>query len=141
MPKGKKAKRQKRADKKAAKKPAAKGKKGDDDDDDGDDDDDDKGKGRKGKPKKDKGDREDHITDSMSSSSTMEEALLKCCSHYDMEGSGVSAEKACDGVVARRQAQMEACKKEFEDMVKLANTMFVEICSKDSSYKVSPAVS
>jgi hypothetical protein len=48
-----------------------------------------KGKGQshgtRNKNKADKGDREEHITESFVSSATMEEALLKCCSHYDME--------------------------------------------------------
>lgn len=116
MPKGKTAKR--RAQSKAKKS--------------GKDKDEDDGK----KKKKDKGDREDRLTESVTSSATMEEALLKCCSHYDMEGSGVSAEAACEGVVAKRKKQLELCKAEFEEMVAYANAMFIEICAKDSSYKV-----
>jgi hypothetical protein len=53
------------------------------------------------------------------------------------EGSGESAEKACEGVVARRTRQLDDCKEEFSDSVRKAQVMFVEICAKDSSYKVT----
>eukprot|EP00026_Physarum_polycephalum_P000576 Phypoly_transcript_00577.p1 GENE.Phypoly_transcript_00577~~Phypoly_transcript_00577.p1 ORF type:complete len:1459 (+),score=393.26 Phypoly_transcript_00577:191-4378(+) len=164
IPRGKAAKRNNRAavlakkDKeKAEKKKGAKGKgkgKKDEDEEEEDEDDDNnnnnnnknkawtKGKGQshgtRNKNKQDKGDREEHITESFVSSATMEEALLKCCSHYDMEGSGESAEKACEAIVARRTKQLEACKKELEEMMRSAQAMFVEICAKDSSYKSQP---
>ena len=51
-----------------------------------------------------------------------EEALLKRCSHFDLETSNENAMKACDIIVREREKQLDECKKELfkaiEDGVK-----------------------
>lgn len=45
--------------------------------------------------------------------STAEEALLKRCSHFDLEASNDNAMKACDVIVHERQKQLDECKTEL----------------------------
>jgi hypothetical protein len=44
---------------------------------------------------------------------TAEEALLKRCSHFDLETSNNNAMKACDVIVQERQKQLDECKTEL----------------------------
>lgn len=44
---------------------------------------------------------------------TAEEALLKRCSHFDLETSNENAMKACDVIVKERQKQLDECKAEL----------------------------
>jgi hypothetical protein len=45
--------------------------------------------------------------------STAEEALLKRCSHFDLDTSNENAMKACDVIVQERQKQLDDCKAEL----------------------------
>lgn len=52
-------------------------------------------------------------------SRTAEEALLKCCSHFDLETSDAeNPMKACDVIVADRERQLEECKANILDGIK-----------------------
>lgn len=48
---------------------------------------------------------------------TAEEALLKRCSHFDLETSNDNAMKACDVIVREREKQLEECKVELRNCV------------------------
>ncbi|KAF4610679.1 hypothetical protein D9613_006998 [Agrocybe pediades] len=88
--------------------------------------------------KKTESDREKRLAQSLGESKSAEEALLKRCSHFDLETSNENAMKACDVIVQERQRQLDECKKALlaaiKDGVKreknLGNTgqesMFVE---------------
>jgi len=52
-----------------------------------------------------------HLT--VSFYSTAEEALLKRCSHFDLDTSNDNAMKACDVIVEERQKQLDECKEEL----------------------------
>ena len=60
------------------------------------------------------GDREARLAEALGASGSPEEALLKRCSHFDLDGSCVSPEVACDQIVELRKQQLEAC--EFDLM-------------------------
>ncbi len=47
-----------------------------------------------------------------------EEALLKRCSHFDLETSNENAMKACDVIVRERQRQLDECKAELLKAIK-----------------------
>jgi len=47
-----------------------------------------------------------------------EEALLKRCSHFDLETSNENAMKACDVIVQERQNQLNQCKKDLLQAIK-----------------------
>ena len=47
-----------------------------------------------------------------------EEALLKRCSHFDLETSNENAMKACDVIVRERQKQLDECKTELLKSIK-----------------------
>lgn len=49
---------------------------------------------------------------------TAEEALLKRCSHFDLEMSNENAMKACDVIVQERQKQLDECKAELLQAIK-----------------------
>jgi hypothetical protein len=51
-------------------------------------------------------------------SSTAEEALLKRCSHFDLERNEENAMKACDVIVLAREKQLESCRKELLKSIK-----------------------
>ncbi|KAF9530466.1 hypothetical protein CPB83DRAFT_810873 [Crepidotus variabilis] len=63
--------------------------------------------------KKTESDREKRLAQSLGESKSAEEALLKRCSHFDLETSNDNAKKACDVIVAERHKQLEECKKEL----------------------------
>ena len=46
-------------------------------------------------------------------SESPDEALLKRCAHFDLNGESKSAVAACDQIVSTRQAQLELCKQEI----------------------------
>ena len=52
--------------------------------------------------------------------SSAEEALLKRCAHFDLEAKKDNAMKACEIIVAEREAQMEDCKTEYVKLVRKA---------------------
>lgn len=52
--------------------------------------------------------------------SSAEEALLKRCAHFDLEAKKDNAMKACEIIVAEREAQLEDCKAEYVRLVKKA---------------------
>ncbi|KAF9006107.1 hypothetical protein BDQ17DRAFT_1352752 [Cyathus striatus] len=61
--------------------------------------------------KKNESDREKRLGKSLRGSKTAEEALLKSCSHFELDGSTCdNALKACDIVVRDRQKQLDECK-------------------------------
>jgi hypothetical protein len=49
---------------------------------------------------------------------TAEEALLKRCSHFDLEMSNDNAMKACDVIVKERQRQLDECKADLLKAIK-----------------------
>ncbi|PPQ98930.1 hypothetical protein CVT24_003557 [Panaeolus cyanescens] len=63
--------------------------------------------------KKTESDRERRLAQSLGESKSAEEALLKRCSHFDLETSNDNALKACDIIVRERKKQLDDCKKEL----------------------------
>ncbi|KAG2365027.1 hypothetical protein BDR07DRAFT_1449967 [Suillus spraguei] len=64
--------------------------------------------------RKSESDREKRLNIALGESKTAEEALLKRCSHFDLETKDKeNAMKACEIIVEERTEQLEACKKEL----------------------------
>ncbi|KAF5361779.1 hypothetical protein D9756_002318 [Leucocoprinus leucothites] len=70
--------------------------------------------------KKTESDREKRLAQSLGESKSAEEALLKRCSHFDLEASNENAMKACDVIVKERQKQLDDCKAELLKAIKEA---------------------
>ncbi|KAF5373238.1 hypothetical protein D9615_007418 [Tricholomella constricta] len=68
--------------------------------------------------KKTESDREKRLAKSLGDSKSAEEALLKRCSHFDLETANDNAMKACDVIVAERQKQLEECKADLLKAIK-----------------------
>ncbi|KAF8967596.1 hypothetical protein BDZ97DRAFT_1903203 [Flammula alnicola] len=68
--------------------------------------------------KKTESDREKRLNKALGESKSAEEALLKRCSHFDLETSNENAMKACDVIVQERQKQLDECKKELLRSIK-----------------------
>ncbi|KAJ3514723.1 hypothetical protein NLJ89_g2214 [Agrocybe chaxingu] len=68
--------------------------------------------------KKTDSDREKRLAQSLGESKSAEEALLKRCSHFDLETSEDNAMKACDVIVRERQKQLDACKAQLLKAIK-----------------------
>ncbi|EIW79421.1 hypothetical protein CONPUDRAFT_107802 [Coniophora puteana RWD-64-598 SS2] len=65
--------------------------------------------------RKTESDREKRLATALGESKSAEEALLKRCSHFDLDTSDKeNAMKACEVIVAERTKQMEDCKAELE---------------------------
>ena len=69
---------------------------------------------------KSENDRESRLAQVLSGSSCPEEALLKRCAHFDMEGKAKTATAACDAIIAMRKAQLDACTAELVKQVTFA---------------------
>ncbi|RPD59037.1 hypothetical protein L226DRAFT_489066 [Lentinus tigrinus ALCF2SS1-7] len=64
--------------------------------------------------RKSESDREKRLAQALGDSSTAEEALLKRCSHFELETSDKeNAMKACEVIVKERKKQLDDCKKEL----------------------------
>jgi hypothetical protein len=59
-----------------------------------------------------------------------EEALLKRCSHFDLEATKENAMKACQSIVEEREEQLEQCRKELLRQLKTALSQQKNIRSK-----------
>ncbi|KAJ7654469.1 hypothetical protein DFH06DRAFT_1298898 [Mycena polygramma] len=68
--------------------------------------------------RKTESDREKRLAKSLGDSKTAEEALLKRCSHFDLDTSNENAMKACDVIVRDRQNQLDDCKAELVKAIK-----------------------
>ncbi|KAJ7446763.1 hypothetical protein FB451DRAFT_1291430 [Mycena latifolia] len=68
--------------------------------------------------RKTESDREKRLAKSLGDSKSAEEALLKRCSHFDLDTSNENAMKACDVIVRERQHQLDDCKAELLKAVK-----------------------
>ncbi|KAF7309902.1 Helicase C-terminal domain-containing protein [Mycena indigotica] len=68
--------------------------------------------------RKTESDREKRLALSLGESKTAEEALLKRCSHFELDAENENAMKACDVIVKEREKQLEACKAELLRAVK-----------------------
>jgi hypothetical protein len=69
---------------------------------------------------KSENDRESRLAQVLSGSSCPEEALLKRCAHFDMEGKAKTATAACDAIIAMRMEQLDACTAELVKQVTFA---------------------
>ncbi|KZT02845.1 uncharacterized protein LAESUDRAFT_661099 [Laetiporus sulphureus 93-53] len=68
--------------------------------------------------RKSESDREKRVAQALGESSTAEEALLKRCSHFELDSSDKeNAMKACEVIVRERRAQLDSCKAELEKMI------------------------
>ncbi|CAE6530732.1 unnamed protein product [Rhizoctonia solani] len=65
------------------------------------------------KTKKTDGDREKRLAAALGQSQSAEEALLKRCSHFELEIDVDNAVLECDAIVSERERQLEECKKEL----------------------------
>lgn len=87
---------------------------------------------KKGKSKGDS-DREKRVTLALGESKTPEEALLKRCSHFDIDlslakGEDVSnAEVACEIIVTERTKQLQECKHELLEYIRESEVMHQSI--------------
>ncbi|KAL0575290.1 hypothetical protein V5O48_006691 [Marasmius crinis-equi] len=63
--------------------------------------------------RKTESDREKRVTQALGDSQSAEEALLKRCSHFELETVNENAMKACDVIVKARQKQLDDCKAEL----------------------------
>ncbi|KAI0042198.1 hypothetical protein FA95DRAFT_1682698 [Auriscalpium vulgare] len=71
--------------------------------------------------KKTESDREKRLAQSLGDSNTAEEALLKRCSHFELDTSGKeNAMKACEVIVQERKKQLQDCKVELLKKLKEA---------------------
>ncbi|KAI0339611.1 hypothetical protein BDW22DRAFT_1335785 [Trametopsis cervina] len=70
--------------------------------------------------KKSESDREKRVAQALGDSASAEEALLKRCAHFDLETKKENAMKACEIIVAEREAQLENCKAEYIRLLKKA---------------------
>ncbi|CAK5267657.1 unnamed protein product [Mycena citricolor] len=68
--------------------------------------------------KKSDSDREKRLNKSLGDSKSAEEALLKRCSHFDLDTKNENAMKACDVIVEEREEQLQECKDELLQAVK-----------------------
>ncbi|KAJ7043711.1 hypothetical protein C8F04DRAFT_1218730 [Mycena alexandri] len=68
--------------------------------------------------RKTESDREKRLAKSLGDSKSAEEALLKRCSHFDLDTSNENAMKACDVIVRERQNQLNDCKAELLGAIK-----------------------
>ncbi|KAG6836770.1 hypothetical protein H0H93_003548 [Arthromyces matolae] len=68
--------------------------------------------------KKTDSDRERRLNQSLGDSKSAEEALLKRCSHFDLEMTNDNAMKACDVIVLERQKQLDECKADLLKAIK-----------------------
>ncbi|PRP86950.1 DNA repair protein rad8, partial [Planoprotostelium fungivorum] len=90
------------------------------------------------KVKKSNSDRETRLAETLGDSDSAEEALLKRCSHFDLDvADAENAMKECEVIVQHRKKQLEACRKDVQrqlekllDMQKglkgESDTMFLE---------------
>ncbi|CAE6454320.1 unnamed protein product [Rhizoctonia solani] len=65
------------------------------------------------KTKKTDGDREKRLAEALGQSQSAEEALLKRCSHFELEIDVDNAVLECEAIVSERERQLEECKKEL----------------------------
>ncbi|KAE9396876.1 hypothetical protein BT96DRAFT_921812 [Gymnopus androsaceus JB14] len=68
--------------------------------------------------KKTESDREKRVAQSLGDSKSAEEALLKRCSHFEVETKNENAMKACDVIVQERQKQLNECKENLLSAIK-----------------------
>ncbi|KAJ2934887.1 hypothetical protein H1R20_g2299, partial [Candolleomyces eurysporus] len=68
--------------------------------------------------KKTESDREKRLNESLGDSKSAEEALLKRCSHFDLETTNENAVKACDVIVQERTKQKDDCLTELRKAIK-----------------------
>ncbi|KAJ6498346.1 hypothetical protein DFH09DRAFT_336020 [Mycena vulgaris] len=68
--------------------------------------------------RKTESDREKRLAKSLGDSKSAEEALLKRCSHFDLDTTNENAMKACDVIVRERQNQLDDCKAELLRAIK-----------------------
>jgi len=91
------------------------------------------------KSKKDRdSDRDARLREMLGASGSAEEALLKRCSHYDLQGASKSAEAACEAIIAIRQEQLDECKKDIVAMLKEADKKRQEVVKADKGYATDP---
>ena len=97
---------------------------------------------------KSENDRESRLAQVLTGSECPEEALLKRCAHFDMEGKAKTAAAACDAIIATRQRQLEACKAELVRQVAFARDCIKKfedshptgkMSEKDKDLRASPA--
>ena len=62
---------------------------------------------------KSENDREARLAAVLGGSESPDEALLKRCAHFDLNGASKTAAAACDEIVSTRQEQLEQCKAEI----------------------------
>ncbi|EJD08575.1 uncharacterized protein FOMMEDRAFT_102039 [Fomitiporia mediterranea MF3/22] len=82
--------------------------------------------------RKSESDREKRLAQSLGESSSAEEALLKRCSHFDLDVNEENAMKACEVIVRERTKQLEDCKRELVDKLQHALALQSEIGKTDS---------
>ena len=93
-------------------------------------------------------DREARLAQVLTGSESPEEALLKRCAHFDLEGKAKTAVAACDAIINTRRKQLEQCKAELAKQVVFAREAIkafegqyplAKLSDKDQKLRVSPA--
>ena len=97
---------------------------------------------------KSENDREARLAQVLVGSDSPEEALLKRCAHFDLQGKAKTAVAACDAIIATRRHQLELCKAELVKQVAYARDCIAEfekqhplgkLNDKDTALRRSPA--
>ena len=73
-------------------------------------------------------DRDKRLQESLGQSDSAEEALLKRCSHFDLDFSAHKSENApkqCDVIVAERTKQLKDCKEELRTVLQEAQLLYI----------------
>ncbi|KAG5187340.1 hypothetical protein JKP88DRAFT_161808 [Tribonema minus] len=81
------------------------------------------------------GDRDVRLRSILGSSATPEEALIKRCAHFDIEGGSESAEEACQAIVDLRLEQFKSCIEDLKKSAMKARGMRLAIIEHDPEYE------
>lgn len=86
------------------------------------------------KPRNCRGDREVRMKAILGKSTCAEEALMKCCSHFDLEGNNDSATAALDHIIQYRKEQLEELKETMAEKLAAAFRLRYHICAAQSNW-------
>jgi hypothetical protein len=82
------------------------------------------------------GDREVRLRSVLGKSKTPDEALLKRCSHFDLEGSGGTAAEVCEAIVLSRERQLDECKAELRTVLSEVFAKEADVQTLDAGFEL-----
>ncbi|KAF9497116.1 hypothetical protein BDN71DRAFT_1445134 [Pleurotus eryngii] len=89
------------------------------------------------KTRKSESDRDKRLLKALGESKTAEEALLKCCSYFDLQTDQENSMKACDVIVEERKKQLQECMAELLQCLEQAVAREKELVEKGDVAKES----